>query len=108
MAAKIKASRQTIYEWKQDPQFRAWLSNQLGVEQEQCKWFLMLETHYELGIRGSVRSAEFIARTRSVGLKGGGFEPGGDTVDQSVANYQVILLSPRPPAGEKAIGAGTT
>lgn len=107
MAKKVKVSRQTIYEWKQDPEFRTWLSGQLGVEQESIKWFLMLETHYELGIRGSVRSAEFIGRVRSVGIKGGGFTDGGDQVDQSVTNYTVISLVPRPPAlPEKTVGGG--
>lgn len=108
MAKKLKISRQTIYEWKQNPAFAGWLHAQLGTEQEHHKWLVMLETHYELGIRGSVKSAEFIARARSVGVKGGGFTDGGDTtVDQSVTNYTVVSMVPRPPAlPEKVVGGG--
>lgn len=111
MAKKVKCSRQTIYEWKQDPAFRRWLNDQIGTEQEHIKWVLLLETHYELGMRGSVKSAEFIARARSVGVKGGGFTDGGDTVvDQSITNYTVVSLVPRPageiPEGGKVIGSG--
>jgi hypothetical protein len=112
MAEKLKMSRQTIWEWKQDPQFQAWIRAELGTEQETFKWFQVLETHYNQAIRGSVRSAEFLARVRTVGIKGGGFtSEGADvTVDNSVSNYQVNLLVPRPddpalkalPAGKEA------
>ncbi len=98
MAAKLKMSRQTIYEWKQNPSFRQWLEDQLGVEQDRLGWRLIVETHTNLAIRGSVKSAEFIARARTIGIKGGGFTDQGDVVDQSVTNYKVILLCPRPPA----------
>lgn len=98
MADKVKVSRQTIYEWKQDPRFAAWLHGQMTGEHSH-EWDLVLTTHHQLAIRGSVRSAEFLARVRTVGLKGGGFVPAeGDTIDNSIKNYSVVLLSPRPPA----------
>jgi hypothetical protein len=107
LAKRVKVSRQTIYEWKQDPGFRAWLHDQLGTEQAHHKWLLMLETHYELGIRGSVKSAEFIARARSIGIKGGGFQDSVEHVDQSITNYSVTIMAPRPPAlPEKTVGGG--
>lgn len=101
LAAKLKMSRQTIYEWKHDPRFVAWLASELKGEHDH-DWSLILSKHSELAKRGSVKSAEFIARTRSIGVKGGGFtDQGGDhlTLDASVKNnYSVVILSPRPPA----------
>lgn len=98
MEKKLKLSRRTIYEWKQDPAFRKWFLAEMLGEREH-DWELVLAKHHQLAIRGSVRSAEFLARVRTVGIKGGGFEPaGGDSIDQSVTNYSVVLLSPRPPA----------
>lgn len=96
IAARVKVSRQTIYEWRQSSEFRAWLSSQLTMERD-IDWDLVLDKHHQLAIRGSVRSAEFLAKVRSIGLKGGGFEPTAD-VDASVQNYTVISLVPRPPA----------
>ena len=96
IAPLVKVSRQTVYEWRQAAAFRAWLSAQLTMERD-IDWDLVLDKHHQLAIRGSVRSAEFLAKVRSVGLRGGGFEPSVD-VDQSVTNYQVVLLAPRPPA----------
>ena len=96
MATRLKMSRTTIWEWKHDPEFRAWLSSVLTMERD-VDWDLVLDKHHQLAIRGSVRSAEFLAKVRSLGLKGGGFNDSTD-VDQSVSNYTVQLLVPRPPA----------
>lgn len=98
-------SRTTIWEWKHDPKFVAWFSREMSGGRD-MDWDLVLDKHTQLAIRGSVRSAEFLARVRSVGMKGGGFEPGGDDVDQSVTNYTVISMVPRPPELPKVVGGG--
>lgn len=109
MAKRLKMSRQTLWEWKQNPAFVAWWQRMLAGCRD-LDWDLVLDKHTQLAIRGSVRSAEFLARVRSVGIKGGGFTDGGDTlVDQSITNYTVVSLVPRAP-GEldqpKHVGGG--
>lgn len=109
MGEKCKVSRTTIWEWKHDPEFRMWLASELTRERDH-DWDLVLDKHHQLAIRGSVRSAEFLAKVRTVGLKGGGFADSVENLDQSVTNYSVVLLSPRPPAlpapAEKSVGGG--
>lgn len=106
MAKKIKVSRTIIWQWKQDPEFTAWKGRMMSGANDD-EFDLVVAKQTQLAIRGSVRSAEFLARLRSVGQRGGGFNEGGDAVDQSVTNYTVISLVPRPPAlPEKAVGGG--
>jgi len=95
-------SRLTLWEWKQDPGFRAWLRAKLDQTSDE-HWPLILRRHELLAIQGSVKSAEFIGRVRSLGQRGGGFN-GDETVINGdvVANYSVNLLVPRPPALEGA------
>lgn len=99
---KMKLSRRTIYEWKKDPLFVAWYMREMLGERD-MDWELILAKHTQQAIRGSVRSAEFVGRVRSVGMKGGGFTDSPD-VDNSVQNYTVISLVPRPPALPSAAG----
>jgi hypothetical protein len=78
------------------------------TDAEDIDWCLVIDKQTQLAIRGSVRSAEFLARVRSVGLKGGGFtDQGGDHIDNSVKNYSVVLLSPRPPAPPSSRDGGS-
>jgi len=95
MAQKCGISRTSIWQWKQDPEFLAWLRAML-VRERDTEWDLVLDKHTQLAMRGSVRSAEFLGKLRTVGARGGGFGDAGDLVDNSIQNYQVNLLVPRP------------
>lgn len=105
MARRLKMSRTTLWEWKHDPAFVAWWGRMMSGCRD-LDWDLVLDKHTQLAIRGSVRSAEFLGRVRTVGQRGGGFNDSPD-IDQSVTNYTVVSLVPRPPAlPEKTVGGG--
>jgi hypothetical protein len=61
----LRMSRQTLYEWRHDPQFCAWVRQRLDQTSEQ-NWTLILRKHELLAIQGSVRSAEFILKARTL------------------------------------------
>lgn len=101
----LKMSRQTLWEWKQDPYFRRWLRSGLDRTSDD-HWPLILRRHELLAIQGSVRSAEFIARVRFMNHKGGRLdEPDADITTNYAVNVHmrqtpqgcVNLLIPRPP-----------
>jgi hypothetical protein len=126
VSKQLKMSRQTIFEWKQDPRFRAWLHDRLNRTSEDL-WPFILRRHELLAIQGSVKSAEFIAKVRFLALKvAAGVALGGQygenstvdiTTDYDVhvlvdyhpehgvvrrvdARPHINLLVPRPPALE--------
>lgn len=109
IAEVIGISRTTIWTWNHDPGFMAWVRREVSLPHD-SEFDLAVARHTRLAIRGSVRSFEAICRLRSVGVKGGGFTDSAENVDQSVTNYSVILLSPRPPAmpapEPKQVGGG--
>jgi len=90
-------SRTTIWTWKHDPAFSTWVRDEIKGDHD-VKFELAVARHTNLAIKGSVRSFEAVARLRSIGARGGGFTDPGDVVDNSIANYSVNLLCPRPPA----------
>lgn len=95
LSEELKMSRTTIWEWKHDAAFKVWLREELKTESD-ADFELAVARHTRLAIKGSVRSFEAIARLRAVGLKVSVDQ--GDAVDNSIANYSVNLLCPRPPA----------
>lgn len=114
---RLSLSRATIWEWKHDPRFRAWLRTELDRTSDE-HWPLILRRHELLAIQGSVKSAEFIGKVRLVALKAGAGAPlNTDEFDGKgdiTTNYQVNvlvqqtpqgtvnLLVPRPPALEES------
>lgn len=93
MAAALKMSRTTIWEWKHDPGFLPWLISEMKSEHD-ADFEAAMARHHRLAIQGSVRSFEAIARVRSIGQKGGGFTP---EAVLGPGDYTVNLLVPRPP-----------
>ena len=65
MAKALKMSRTTIWEWKHDSQFRRWLREKLDQTSDE-QWPLILRRHEHLALQGSVRSAEFILKARTL------------------------------------------
>jgi hypothetical protein len=94
IAEALKMSRTTIWEWKHDPAFIAWLRAELKIE-EDPNFDLAVRRHTALAIRGSVRSFEAIARLRAIVGVRVGVEVDHDG-GAAGATYQVNLLVPRP------------
>ena len=63
LSTKLKMSRTTIWEWKHDPRFCRWYDCELN-ETSDLNWPLIIRKHEMLAMRGSVRSAEFLAKVR--------------------------------------------
>jgi len=115
MCEALGMSRQTLFEWKQDPGFRAWLRTHLDRTSDD-NWPLILRRHEHLALNGSVKSAEFIGKVRLVAAKiagapvsGGELDGPGDVTNNYQVNVLVAndpqkgivnLLVPRPPALE--------
>lgn len=96
MQRLTKISRMTMWEWKRDPAFVAWLIAAMRTSHDH-DFELAMARHLRLAIQGSVRSFEAVAMIRSIGQKGGGFTLG---VEQPLEdrNYVINILVPRPPA----------
>jgi hypothetical protein len=112
LAAKLKISRQTIYEWKHDDRFRTWYKTEFNQTSDD-NWPLIIRKHEMQTMRGSVKSAEFLARVRYLDAKLAGerLRPG-ESIDGADprTDYKVIVLVPQPPAldGEMLRGGGSS
>src|SRR5687767_6818133 len=65
MARALKMSRTTIWEWKMNAPFNNWLREKLDQTSDE-HWPLILRRHEHLAMQGSVRSAEFILKARTL------------------------------------------
>src|SRR5688572_14178241 len=93
MAKALKMSRTTIWEWKMDAAFNAWLQGRLDQTSDE-HWPLILRRHEHLAMQGSVRSAEFILKARTLARPA----TGGVSEDADPSShYTVNILVPRPP-----------
>lgn len=92
LSEELKMSRTTIWEWKHDPLFTAWLREELKSESDH-NFELAVARHSRLAIQGSVRSFEALARLRSIGIKIG---CGQVNAPESPTAYTLNLLVPRP------------
>ena len=91
-------SRQTLYEWRQDAEFRRWISGEIGRLNED-DWQLVIRKHTQLALRGSVKSAHFLLGVRSLTAKLAGPAAGEDAVGDVTTNYQVRVLVRQTPPG---------
>jgi hypothetical protein len=108
LSAKLKMSRQTIYEWKHDDRFLAWHKREFNQTSD-YNWALIIRRHEMLAMRGSVKSAEFLARVRYQDAKLAGIAAAaGESIDGTdpTTNYKVIIMVPRPEPFEGEIGPG--
>jgi hypothetical protein len=80
-------------EWKHDVRFQKWLRESLDRTSAE-NWPLILLRHEQLAINGSVRSAEFILKVRTLAHSAA---PDGAAFDECNPPYTVQLLVPRPP-----------
>lgn len=96
MQRVTKISRMSMWEWKRDPAFVAWLIAAMRTSHDH-DFELAMARHLRLAIQGSVRSFEAVARIRSIGQKGSGF-PLGDEPPIGDRNYVINILVPRPTA----------
>lgn len=99
LSEELKMSRTTLWEWRHDPAFTAWLREELKTESD-TRFELAVARQTSLAIRGSVRSFEAVVRLRAIAAK-----IGIENAHQSTENapYIVNLLCPRPPSnGEKS------
>ncbi|MDP1572196.1 MAG: hypothetical protein Q8L86_19535 [Vicinamibacterales bacterium] len=96
---RLRMSRATLWDWRQDPRFALWLGQELKAESDFAR-DLVIARHTALAIKGSTRSAEFLLRARA--LAAGRAGPSSETATVDARQYQVNLLVPRPPnlAGE--------
>jgi hypothetical protein len=60
-------SRQTVWEWRQDVDFRAWLKIELDEDQTNCLRYAITR-HIELAIQGSTRSLLVLTRLKQLGV----------------------------------------
>lgn len=67
MAAKLRMSRQTLWEWRQRRGFCAWLARELRAGDD-LQFELAIARHLHLAIRGSVKSFAVIVRAKEIGL----------------------------------------
>lgn len=91
-----RISRMTMWEWKRDPAFVAWVTAETKLESDR-QWELAVARHLALAIKGSVRSFEALIRLRSLTFRSSAFEPLDDE-PASKQDYKVVILCPRPPA----------
>lgn len=94
----LKMSRTTLWEWRQDRCFVAWMKAELD-RTDDLNWELVLLRHCHLAIRGSVRSAEFLLKVR---LLARAPQPAWDGAGPAATNYTVHILAPRPASPEPA------
>ena len=94
LAERIKVHATTISHWREDPRFDAWVSSAFekfiagGLKK-------LLVRAMALAMKGSVKHMEFFAKYSGQAPEGA---EGAIDIDQSVTNYSVNLLCPRPPA----------
>jgi hypothetical protein len=93
----LKMSRQTLYEWRQDPNFRRWLAEEISRMNEN-DWQVVIRKHTQLAMRGSVKSAEFLLKARHLAWKTAGGEAG-DGMSGETTNYKVEVLVEQTPEG---------
>lgn len=67
MTAKLGMSRQTLWEWRHDSRFVAWLKEGLTAGHD-IDFQLVIARHIQLAIGGSVRSAELLLRLKVIGV----------------------------------------
>jgi hypothetical protein len=67
ITAKLGMSRQTLWEWRHDARFVAWLKEGLTAGHD-IDFQLAIARHIQLAIAGNVRSAELIFRLKVIGV----------------------------------------
>lgn len=63
----LAMSRQTVWEWRQDPSFLAWLRVSLDTDQS-LEMRCAISRHLHLAIEGSTRSLLVLAKLKAMGV----------------------------------------
>jgi len=102
ICAGMHLSRRTLWEWRKDLRFCAWIVQEVLAPSD-MHWALTIARHEQLAIRGSVRSAEFLLKTRLLaagrlaGGRGDDAEGGDGLLVDASKHYHINFLVPRPP-----------
>lgn len=67
ICAQLGMSRQTLWEWRQDYDFRRWLKFELDQDQLMDFQFA-ISRHLRLAVEGSTRSLSVLAKLKELGV----------------------------------------